>query len=554
MHFAADFREFFEIGHFAPVFGHGHEPKFRARLFEHVRDEPARLCGRKREGDERGRNVDVFEGTAHAVLSADRAEPQPDLRVQRAEKSRQRHAPAFGIAVQAHEKFLEGEADLIVIAPRRDELSDGRDHAVNGARERCAAHQLCRIPVSGYGSDVRFAPADLRRHRDGWRKLTLSAEGHIHAARADGRVEHLRKPLLGADVEGKERFGKPLRKFFRAALEEIGHFLFDLGGNDLFYAVRIEEIPRNIDDGAPLEEHLHAPVVRNDRDRRRREVLFRCKADKFVLFLCVHDDRHAFLRFGNGKLRTRKSFVFERNFVKVDDQPVGKFADGDGNAARAEVVAFFDAAGGLFIQKQPLQFALGERIALLHFRAAGFHRMRVVRLGRTRGAAAAVAPRFAAEQDDDVARLRLFAVHHVALCPADDEARFQPLRLVAGIVHFVYDTRRKPDLVAVGRKSRRSRFGDDALRKFAGKGVLYLFARICRTRHAHRLIDIRPARKRIADSAAEAGGRSAERLYFGRVVVRFVLEHDEILFHLAVYLRIYADGAGVYLVGNIQIV
>ena len=69
-------------------------------------------------------------------------------------------------------------------------------------------------------------------------------------------------------------------------------------------------------------------------------------------------------------------------------------------------------------------------------------------------------------------RDRLFAVYHIFGRAADDEARFQPLRLIAGVVYFVDDARRKPDLVAVGGKTRRRGARDDALRKFAGERIL----------------------------------------------------------------------------------
>ena len=103
-------------------------------------NEPARLCGREREGNERGRNVDIFESTAHAVLAADGAQAQLYLRVQRAQQRAQRHTPALGIAVQAHEKLLESEAYLIIIAAAGNEFRHRRHDAVNGARKGRRAH------------------------------------------------------------------------------------------------------------------------------------------------------------------------------------------------------------------------------------------------------------------------------------------------------------------------------------------------------------------------------------------------------------------------------
>ena len=118
----------------------------------------------------------------------------------------------------------------------------------------------------------------------------------------------------------------------------------DLGGNNLLDAVSIEEIAGNIHDGAALEQHFHAPVVRDDGDGRGCQVFFRREADKLFFVLFGDDDRHALLRFGDGEFRARQPFVFQGHFVEVDHEPVGKFADGDGNAARAEIVALFDLA------------------------------------------------------------------------------------------------------------------------------------------------------------------------------------------------------------------
>ena len=328
----------------------------------------------------------------------------------------------------------------------------------------------------------------------------------------------------------------------------------DLRVGDLFYAVRIEKIAGNIDDRTPLEEHLHAPVIRNDGNGRRRKIFTRGEADKFVPVLFRNDDRHALLRLGDGEFRTRQPLVFERHFVEVDDQPVRKLADGDGNAARAEVVAFFDLSRYFRVEEQALQFALGERVALLHLCAAGLHRMRVVRFRRTGRAAASVAPRLSAEQDDDVALCGLLAVDHIPPGSADDEARFQPLRLVTGMIDLVDDARGEPYLIAVGREARRRRLCNDALRQFAGERILQLFARVCAARDAHRLIHICTSGERVADGAAQAGRRAAERLDLRRMVVRLVLEHDEIFFRLAVDLRVDADGAGVDLVGNVEVV
>ena len=117
-----------------------------------------------------------------------------------------------------------------------------------------------------------------------------------------------------------------------------------------------------------------------------------------------------------------------------------------------------------------------------------------MRFGRARRAAAAVAPRFAAEQDDDIARCGFFAVDHIAPRAAHDKARFQTFRLIAAVIDFVHDARGKPDLVAVGGKTARRRAGDDALGKFAFERLVDALGGIRGARHAHRLIHVRAPR------------------------------------------------------------
>ena len=51
--------------------------------------------------------------------------------------------------------------------------------------------------------------------------------------------------------------------------------------------------------------------------------------------------------------------------------------------------------------------------------------------------------------------------------------------------------------------------------------------RVGRTGHAHGLIDIGPSGQRVADRAADAGGRAAEGLDLRRMVVRFIFEQQQ---------------------------
>ena len=67
------------------------------------------------------------------------------------------------------------------------------------------------------------------------------------------------------------------------------------------------------------------------------------------------------------------------------------------------------------------------------------------------------------------------------------------------------------------------------------------------------LIDIAAARERVADSAAHAGGGTAEGLDLGRVVVGLVLKEEQPVLVLAIDIDLHLDGAGVDLLGLIDI-
>ena len=54
---------------------------------------------------------------------------------------------------------------------------------------------------------------------------------------------------------------------------------------------------------------------------------------------CADNDSHALLRLGDGELGAVQTVVLLRHGVQVDVKAVGQLADGDGYAARAEVVA-----------------------------------------------------------------------------------------------------------------------------------------------------------------------------------------------------------------------
>ena len=66
-------------------------------------------------------------------------------------------------------------------------------------------------------------------------------------------------------------------------------------------------------------------------------------------------------------------------------------------------------------------------------------------------------------------------------------------------------------------------------------------------------MDVGTAGERIADAPADAGGRAAEGLDLGGVVVRFVFEHQKPVLLLAVHHGGYMDRAGVDLLALVEL-
>ena len=163
----------------------------------------------------------------------------------------------------------------------------------------------------------------------------------------------------------------------------------------------------------------------------------------------------------------------------------------------------------------------------------------------TRRPAYAVAAGTPAQQQHDVARHRTLPADVIRLYRAHDRTHLQALGHVIGMVYLPYMRGSQPYLITVARIAGRSLGTDDTLRKFAFERLPHRLVYVARTRHTHRLVDIRPARKRVADGAAQAGGGTAERLYFGRMVVRFVLELKQPLLRLSVHIDVDENAAGV---------
>ncbi len=93
-----------------------------------------------------------------------------------------------------------------------------------------------------------------------------------------------------------------------------------------------------------------------------------------------------------------------------------------------------------------------------------------------------------------------------------------------------------------------------SLRELAWQGIIEGDARVGRASYAHGLVDIGPARKRVPDGAAQAGGCPAKRLDLGGVIMRLVFEHNQPGLFDSVYIGFYDYGAGIDLLGLVQVI
>ena len=505
------------------------------------------------EGDQRRRHVEILERTGHGVLAADGAGAQVHLGHQCAEHGGRRLAPAFRLVAQLLEVLLEAQVGLLMLEAGRDQLGQRLDHGQVGAGELVLGHDVrVEAPRHRRSGGGLAEHRQLGDHGHVRGELTLAAERHEHGARADGGVEALRKALVGGHVDVGDQLVHTLGQRALAPRGLVGLLCLDMHGLVLGSAVGGQELTGQIHDLVAVPGHHHARVLGHGGDHRGLEVLFAGVDQELVHVLGGHVHGHALLGFGDGQLGAVQALVFLGHGVEVHEQAVGQLADRHGHATRAEVVAALDQTAGIAAAEQTLQLALHRSVALLHFGAVEFERFHVMRLGRTGGATDAVTAGAAAQQDDLVAGGRGFAAHMVGRSGGHDRTHLHALGHVAGVVDLVDLTGGQTDLVAVGAVAGCGGGHELALGELAFQRLGDRHGRVRGAGDAHRLIHVGAAGQRIADAAADAGGRAAERFDFGGVVVGLVLEQEQPVLVVAVHVNLDLDGAGVDFLGLVE--
>ena len=520
------------VGHAVRIRRDVEEEQRVALVFPILADGFGGFSGRDGEGNERRRDVQLAEGAAHGIFAADGTEAERALHRVSAEKGRDGFPVTFRRR-EFLEIFLEREVGAPPIRTERGEAGDGEQNGIGRAVEGAPRGELGIVAVRHEARGVRRAVAqrNLGDHAVCGRLLQAAAVGHEDGRGANRPVEALGETFLGRVFQFLH-FGKPSV----AHRGNGGRGRFDVfwrGDVSAFRprgAVRIEEGAADIDNRIALPMHDEASFVRDARDDGRFQIFFGGVADEGVRIGGFHDDGHAFLRFGNGKLRAVQPFIFLRNFIEIDVDAVREFADRDGYAACAEIIAAQDETRHFAATEETLDFALGERISFLHFRAASLDGFFIELFGRAGGAAHAVASRAAAHQNDDVAGRGRFANDMARRSRCDDRADFHAFGQKSRMIIFRDFARRQADLISVGAVSFGRRHRECLLRQFSGERLRKRRARIAGPRDAHRLIHIRASRKRIADATAQARRRAAKRFDFRRVIVRLIFEKEQPIF------------------------
>ena len=136
---------------------------------------------------------------------------------------------------------------------------------------------------------------------------------------------------------------------------------------------------------------------------------------------------------------------------------------------------------------------------------------------------------------------------------AHDGSDLHALGHVAGVVELGDLAGGEANLVAVAGVAGRGGGHELALRELAGAGGGDGDRRVGGAGDAHGLVDVAAAGQRVADGAADARGRAAERLDLRGVVVRLVLEEEQPVLVLAIHVHLHLDGAGVDLLGLVEV-
>ena len=227
------------------------------------------------KGDEGRGHVQIVEGAGHGVLAADGRRAEVQLGVQSPQQGGEGLAPACGVLLELFKELLEGEVGPSIVCPGGHQLGKGGDHTVIGPPVGVRRHSL-RVEAPGHNAGlVRLLPRQHRQkggHHLGGGSLISAAEGHQHAATADGGIEPLRQPSAGG---GRQTGGYGAEGGVFGILGDRGR---GNGGRNrrpgvLHGAVGVQEVPAQVHDGPAPPAHHHPGGRRHHRHGVRFQIL-----------------------------------------------------------------------------------------------------------------------------------------------------------------------------------------------------------------------------------------------------------------------------------------
>ena len=310
-------------------------------------------------------------------------------------------------------------------------------------------------------------------------------------------------------------------------------------------AIGIQEFARNIDDSIAAPRHEQARAFGNRGNHDGFEIFLMRIADEFLDVLGSQSNRHALLALGNSQLSAIETIIFLGNHIQINGQTVAQFADGNGNATSAKVVAALNQAARIAAAEQALNLTLDGSVALLHLGARGLDTVNILRFRGAGRTSNAIAARAATKQHDLVARSRALATHVVCRSRAHNGADFHALGHITGMIEFMNLASREANLVTIARIARGRGGHELALRELARQRFGNRARGIGRAGHAHGLVHVAATRKGVANRAAHARCRAAERLDLGGMVMGFVLEEEQPVLVFTIHVDGHLHRAGV---------
>ena len=200
-----------------------------------------------------------------------------------------------------------------------------------------------------------------------------------------------------------------------------------------------------------------------------------------------------------------------------------------------------------------MDFSLFHGIPFLNFGRKRMYRGFVLLLGRTCSAAYAISPCGTTKQNHDVAILWFFAFYPSFRNCTNHETYLHSLRSVAFVIDFIDHRSGKAYLISVRRIAIRRLLCDGSLWKFSLQSRRNRLKNIRRTTQTHRLIHEGTPRKRVTDSTAKTSRSTAKRLYFSRVIVRFVFEKKIPRLFFPIKLCLYFYRTGIDFIRNYKV-